>query len=74
MRTETEIDGMTERTIAEILDRQEITHLLHQVARAIDRGDPALYADAFHPDGEDYHGIVNGHVSAITEVLGSIGR
>lgn len=64
--------AMNESAIAELLDRQEITRLLHQVARATDRGDQQLFSDAYHDDGQDFHGVANGHVSGIVAALGSM--
>lgn len=63
---------MQENAVAELLDRQEITRLLHQVARATDRGDQQLFADAYHADGQDFHGVANGHVSGIVSALGDM--
>ena len=56
--------------IAALLDKQAITEVLYRIARGTDRGDVALFASGFHPDGEDYHGLANGPVSAILDTLG----
>lgn len=56
--------------IAELIARQEITDVLHRVARGTDRGDVDLYASCFHEDGTDYHGLSNGSVRNILNVLG----
>ncbi len=59
-----------ERAIAELLAKQEITEVLHRIARGTDRGDVALFASGFHEDGEDYHGLANGPVAQILATLG----
>ncbi len=46
--------------IAEYLDKQDCTELVHRVARAIDRCDAALLATLFHPDATDDHGMFQG--------------
>lgn len=58
-----------DQAIADLLAKQEITEVILKVARATDRGDVELYAACFHEDGEDYHGLANGHVSNILSVL-----
>jgi 3-phenylpropionate/cinnamic acid dioxygenase small subunit len=57
--------------LADLVDKLEITELLYRVARATDRGDTELYADCFHEDGTDFHGLANGSVRNILSVLGS---
>lgn len=52
-------------TVEDLLAKQEITEVLHRIARATDRVDPELYAAGFHDDGEDHHGLVNGSVRNI---------
>lgn len=48
-------------------DKLECTELVARLARAIDRCDPALLADVFHPDATDDHGIFIGSASDFIE-------
>lgn len=59
-----------EQAIAQLLYKQEITEVLHRIARGTDRGDVELFASGFHEDGEDYHGLANGPVANILATLG----
>lgn len=61
---------MAEDAILALLTKQEITELLYRVARGTDRGDVELFASCFHADGTDYHGLANGPVRNILNVLG----
>ncbi|MFC4595747.1 nuclear transport factor 2 family protein [Sphingobium tyrosinilyticum] len=58
-----------EQAIADLLAKQEITETIYRIARGIDRGQVALYADAFHPDGQDFHGFLNGPVKKVLDNL-----
>lgn len=44
-------------------DKLECTELVARLARGIDRCDPVLLADVFHPDATDDHGIFVGSAS-----------
>lgn len=44
-------------------DKLECTELVTRLARGIDRCDPVLLADVFHPDATDDHGIFVGSAS-----------
>jgi ketosteroid isomerase-like protein len=60
---------MTDR-LQELIDRQDITDLVHRLARAIDRCDTALMADCYHPDATDDHGMIKGSIGEfITAVV-----
>jgi SnoaL-like domain len=61
---------MLDKVIAGLLAKQEITEVLHRIARGTDRGDVELFASGFHEDGEDYHGLANGPVANILATLG----
>jgi SnoaL-like domain len=61
---------MLDKAIADLLAKQEITEVLHRIARGTDRGDVELFASGFHEDGEDYHGLANGPVANILATLG----
>lgn len=61
---------MNGRAIADLLAKQEITEVLHRIARGTDRGDTELFASGFHADGEDWHGLANGPVANILATLG----
>jgi hypothetical protein len=56
--------------VAELLAKQEIAEVLHRIAPGTDRGDLQLFASGFHEDGEDYHGLANGPLFKILDVLG----
>ena len=61
------MDQTLEDAIRELLDRQEITDVIHRGARATDRGDQELLRSIYHPDAEDFHGIYNGSVREMFE-------
>ena len=46
--------------IRRLLDRQEITDVLHRYCRAIDRTDEELLASVYHLDATDDHGSFSG--------------
>jgi len=56
--------------LTDLLAKQEITEVLHRIARGTDRGDVEMFASGFHEDGEDYHGLANGPVANILATLG----
>lgn len=58
-----------DRRIADLLDKQTITEVLHSVARGVDRGDVDLVAAGFHDDATDYHGLANGPVANVLSIL-----
>ena len=62
--------GQQADALAKLLAKQEITEVLHRVARGTDRGDLELFASGFHEDGEDFHGLANGPVQNIIANLG----
>ena len=59
-----------EQAVVDLLSKQDITEVLHRIARGTDRGDVELFASGFHEDGEDYHGLANGPVANILATLG----
>ncbi len=65
----TTVSAEPDSPIGSLLAKQEITEVIYRLARATDRGDTELYAACFHEDGEDYHGLANGHVRNILQVL-----
>ena len=62
--------GQRTTALAGLLAKQDITEVLHRIARGTDRGDTELFASGFHEDGEDYHGLANGPVANIVANLG----
>ena len=62
--------GQQADAMAGLLAKQDITEVLHRIARGTDRGDLELFASGFHEDGEDYHGLANGPVGNIVANLG----
>lgn len=58
-----------EQAIADLLAKQEITEALYRIARGTDRGDVELYADGFHEDATDFHGMLNGSARRVAENL-----
>jgi ketosteroid isomerase-like protein len=46
--------------LAQLLDRQRITEVLHRYCRAVDRLDRDLLLSAYHPDAVDDHGSFTG--------------
>lgn len=61
---------MAADALSALLAKQDITEVLHRIARGTDRGDVDLFASGFHQDGTDYHGLANGPVRNILNVLG----
>ncbi len=47
-----------EQRLRELLDKQEITEVIHTYARALDRLDEQLLRSVFHPDSQHAHGFV----------------
>jgi hypothetical protein len=57
-----------------LVDRQEITDLLHTYARAVDRLDGALLRTVYTPEGTDDHGAFAGTADDyVTWVMGFVG-
>lgn len=61
-----------ERDVGKLLDRAEITEVLHRASRAVDRGDLEMMESCFHPDALDYRGVVNGSAANARKKLRSI--
>lgn len=49
-------DRLAADGLAELLDRQRITEVLHRYCRAVDRLDHELLLSTYHPDAVDDHG------------------
>jgi hypothetical protein len=58
---------MTESALSEWLDKQAITEILYRYCRAIDRFDLDALRRVYWPDGEDYHGAVDGSAQTFCE-------
>ena len=52
-----------EARLRELLDKQEITELIYNNARAVDRRDAGLMASGFHPDATDDHDMFKGRAA-----------
>ena len=61
-----------ERNVRTLLDREEITEVLHRASRGVDRGDLDMMESCFHPDALDYRGVVNGPAANAREALRNI--
>lgn len=55
--------------IAEIADRQAIANVLAQHSRGVDRADPGLLADCYHPDGTVDYRFYAGPASEFATIL-----
>ena len=52
-----------------LLDKQEISDVLHRYCRAVDRADEELLRSVYHPDALDEHGFYNGDIDGMIEFL-----
>lgn len=57
----------SDERLRELLDREEIRHLLHLYCRAVDRNDPELFPRLYWPDAVDDHGRFIGSPSELAE-------
>ena len=58
-----------EKRLLQLLDRQEIHDRLMRYARGVDRVDPELMSQAFHPDGVDDHGSFVARGSEVADLF-----
>ena len=52
----TETNTARDPEVQALVDKQAILEVLTRYCRALDRGDAALIASAYHPDAVDDHG------------------
>ena len=52
-----------------LVDRAQVTDLLHRYARSIDRLDAAEMRAVFHPDATDNHGVFNGPTEGFADFV-----
>lgn len=65
-----DVDGAR---LAALLDREEITQVLHRLCRGLDRADARLCASCYHPDATEVHGDWCGSAAGFYErALGRI--
>lgn len=58
-----------DKALQQLLDKQAITEVLFLYCRAIDRKDVELLRSVYHEDAEDYHGVYNGTIDGLLELL-----
>lgn len=60
-------NAATSNAVDVLLAKQAIRELVYQIARGVDRADPAQIVAAFHEDGTDDHGSYQGPAAGFAE-------